>query len=112
METKIKDQFKEIGQNITACNMSHKDIVELMKECENLKHQVFIKHDAKIEFPSKQEGWNHSKQVLVYCEGNAEIGKISKFDIAYYHYDPPFEDAPKWVGCSSSPSFWWDLPNI
>jgi hypothetical protein len=64
--------------------------------------------------PPKKEGWNHSEQVLVYYKGNEE--RISRFSVAYYHYDPPFE-SPRWIDHSGhaygrSPLYWWPLPSL
>lgn len=44
--------------------------------------------NPKDELPPTKEGWNHSERVLVWYEGNEH--EISKYGIAYYHYDPPF----------------------
>ena len=64
--------------------------------------------------PPKLKGWNHSAQVLVFMEGSPEAGILSKFGIAYYHYNPPFQDHPVWVSHSEvdiMPSWWWPLPD-
>jgi hypothetical protein len=64
--------------------------------------------------PSKLSGWQHSRRVLVYYPACPELGKLEKFSIAYFHYEPPF-DNPKWVDFyngGTTPQFWWDLPEI
>jgi hypothetical protein len=62
--------------------------------------------------PQKKAGWDHSEQVLVYYEASPEIGQTSKYSIAYYHYNPPF-DGPHWTDFNTYgriPSQWWELP--
>lgn len=62
--------------------------------------------------PSRKKGWEHSEQVLVYYEANAELNLTDRWGIAYYHYSPPFEEPAGWVDfCSDRvPSYWWELP--
>ena len=49
------------------------------------------------EPPPRKEGWDHTEQVLVYYEANLELGLTAKWGIAYYHYNPPFFEEPKWI---------------
>jgi hypothetical protein len=42
--------------------------------------------------PSKQRGWHHSAQVVVWYEANDL--SCATFGIAYYHYRAPFEKQP------------------
>ena len=72
------------------------------------------RYDANSPPPAKK-GWEHSEQVLVYYEAQPEAGLGGKFGIAYYHYFPPFKDAPEWVDFAHkgrAPKYWWDLPSI
>jgi hypothetical protein len=64
--------------------------------------------------PPKKDGWSHSEQVLVYYESNERA--CSRYSVAYYHYDPPFE-SEKWTDFSGSaygrsPLYWWPLPSL
>lgn len=66
------------------------------------------------EPPPRKEGWNHSNRVLVWYAPNEHSSDT--FSIAYYHYDPPFKNAPEWTdfdnGSCGEPAFWWPLPEI
>lgn len=63
--------------------------------------------------PPAKEGWQHSDMVLVWYPGAPEAGKTDRFGIAYYHYNPPFEDA-RWIDWDHpgrAPRWWWPLPS-
>jgi hypothetical protein len=65
--------------------------------------------------PPAKKGWNHSDLVLVYYKSNPELNLTDEWSIAYYHYDPPFKNAPEWVDFRTDrdiPDYWWPLPQV
>jgi len=65
--------------------------------------------------PRKKVGWNHSERVLVYYEVDGELNLTDTWGIAYYHYNPPFDEPPGWVDFQHphrAPTYWWELPAI
>ncbi len=64
-----------------------------------------------LEPPPAKKDWNHSERVLVYYEASPELNLGEAWGIAYYHYNPPYED-PHWVDFANQrePSLWWPLP--
>ena len=66
--------------------------------------------------PPRKEGWQHSDRVLAYYGPCPELGLTDTWGIAYYHYNPPFEDKPRWISFTHSnrgaPDWWWTLPAV
>jgi hypothetical protein len=65
--------------------------------------------------PPCKENWKHSEMVLVYYSEDPEMVRTSKWSVAYYHYEPPFDQKPHWVDFNTDrgkPDFWWPLPRL
>lgn len=70
-----------------------------------------IKIEEGCPLPSKIDGWQHTKQVLVFYPAIPN-GKVETWGVAYYNYNPPF-DLPGFVDFKNygrKPTHWAEIP--
>ncbi len=69
--------------------------------------------DVNERLPEPKDGWDHSEQVLVHYNGIPNE-KVEGYGISYFHYNPPFQESPRFIDFNDSrePTHWMPIPPI
>lgn len=113
MKTKdLREQFvkKDFTINVQT---EEKEPIDWKKYAEKLERFICNRldwKDCQKEIPPLKDGWNHSKQYLVFYP--VTESNTWSYGIAYYHANLPYFGKPRWIDFGHydrQPSFYTEL---